>query len=469
MLTKDEGVTWERILPFTDIDFKGIFVKDSQTIFIIGSQPNWKSYIYKSIDGGYTWLLNYYNQNMVLNGMHFTNDSVGYAVGNLGKIAKTKNGGNTWIDFSNSSINGQLNTVWFLNADTGYVGRSATFGMYRTTNGGLTWSQNFGYIEASCYSMVFVNDSVGYAGEYNSRIYKTTNYGLTWGQQTFLSTNSAIRKISFINDTTGMAVSNNYIYRTLNGKTWSSPFYSDNILSVAISKTGTAIVGDLYGGLRKSTNMSSTFTEKNPEKGLQTYRRIKFLNNRYGWVAGDGGHVLKTNNAGATWAKLNSAPYYDYANDMVAISASQVVIATQEGKLISTVNGGINFSSQTLTSRPLNAIHFPSASVGFVVGDSGVAFKTVNGGTSYTPLSTGISVNLDEVFFPSTTTGYATSSWGHFIKTANGGGSWTQLPTSGMSYIRQVYFLDNNKGYMVNDNGKVYKTTNGGLTSTLAG
>jgi len=153
-LSSDDGATWQRVQPFTIVDFKGIFVKDSLTLFIAGSLGNGKGEIYKTVDGG--------------------------------------------EDLTNvSNISGELNTVWFLNSDTGYVGRSSSFSMYKTSNGGLTWSQVFGYGGTGCYTIKFLNDTLGYAGAYNSRIYRTTNAGLSWAQQTTFQTNEEISAIDF--------------------------------------------------------------------------------------------------------------------------------------------------------------------------------------------------------------------------------------------------------------------------------
>jgi len=474
-LSSDDGATWQRIQPFTQFDFKGIFVKDSLTFFIVCSSTNGNGEIYKSIDAGFTWTNVFSNISMPLKDIHFPNDSVGYCVGDYSKMVKTIDGGATWTDITNTSnVFGNLKAVWFLNSDTGYVGKTTTTAaMFKTYNGGLTWSQVFGYIGIACYSIKFLNDTLGYAGAYNSRIYRTINGGLTWAQQTTFQTNEEITAIDFADLTRGVAVTESYIYRTTNGTTWSgNTFLGGNKVSGAFSPTGTIIVGDTHGGIFKGANFATTYPNVNSQSGLQAFRRIKFVDAQNGWVIGDGYNVLKTSNGGQTWTVTNPTNYFDYCNDVAALSASKIIIAgsvNSIGKVIMTTNGGTSFTQQTLSTHPINAIHFPTSNIGYVVGDSGVAFKTINGGASYTPINTGISVNHTEVFFPSATTGYLVSSWGHFYKTTNGGTSWVALSPSGMSYIKQIYFTDNYNGYMVNDLGQSYRTTDGGATITPMG
>ncbi|MFN5630145.1 MAG: YCF48-related protein [Bacteroidota bacterium] len=473
-LSSDDGATWQRVQPFTIVDFKGIFVKDSLTLFIAGSLGNGKGEIYKTVDGGETWEIVYNNINMPLKDIHFPNDSVGYCVGKYSTIVKTIDGGVTWNDLTNvSNISGELNTVWFLNSDTGYVGRSSSFSMYKTSNGGLTWSQVFGYGGTGCYTIKFLNDTLGYAGAYNSRIYRTTNAGLSWAQQTTFQTNEEISAIDFSDITHGVAVTESYIYRTTNGTNWGgTTFLGGNKVSGAFSPTGTIIVGDTHGGIFKGANFATTYNNVNSQSGLQVFRRIKFVDAQNGWVGGDGYNILKTNNGGNTWTVTNPTTYIDYVNDITAISASKVIIAagSSDGKVYMTTNGGTTYTSQTLsTTNRLTAISFPTATIGYVVGYNGIAFKTVNGGTSYTAISTGITSNITEVFFVTALYGFVVSEFGEIKKTVDGGLTWSTLSGSGMGTTIQIYFTDISNGYTVNGNGEVFRTTDGGNSFLSAG
>ena len=474
-LSSDDGATWQRIQPFTQFDFKGIFVKDSLTFFIVCSSTNGNGEIYKSIDAGSTWTNVFSNISMPLKDIHFPNDSVGYCVGDYSKMVKTIDGGATWTDITNTSnVFGNLKAVWFLNSDTGYVGKTTTTAaMFKTYNGGLTWSQVFGYGGTACYSIKFLNDTLGYAGAYNSRVFRTINGGLTWAQQTTFQTNEEISAIDFADLTRGVAVTESYIYRTTNGTTWGgTTFLGGNKVSGAFSPTGTVIVGDTHGGIFKGANFATTYPNVNSQSGLQAFRRIKFVDSQNGWVGGDGNNILKTNNGGNTWTVTNPTTYIDYANDIAAISASKIIIAagSSDGKVYMTTNGGTSFTSQTLsTTNRLTAISFPTATTGYVVGYNGVAFKTVNGGTSYASLTTGITNNHAEVFFVTHLYGFVVGEFGEIRKTINGGTSWTTLNGSGMGVTKQIFFTDITNGYTVNNNGNVFRTTDGGNTFVAAG
>jgi len=472
VISYDDGVTWTISEPFTQINLYGIFIKNSLTFFVSGSLGYGNGAIFKTIDAGNTWTQIFSNTSMPLKDINFANDSVGYCVGEYSKIVKTVDGGATWADITNNTnISGNLQTVWFLNSDTGYVGKTtSTAAMYKTTNGGLTWNQNFGYTISACYSIVFLNDTLGYAGGYNSKISRTTNGGLTWLSQTNFTTNEGVKDISFTSPTQGIAVTNSYIYKTSNGTTWSSPFYGGNHKSCVITNSSTAIATDLYGGLERSTNAGSIFTQTNPQSGLQTFKKIKFLNTQNGWVVGDGYFILKTANAGLTCTSMPNAPYQNSVSDMAAISTTKLVTVNSDGDVITTTNGGTTFTTQTLsTTNGLNGISFPTPTTGYIVGNAGTMYKTTNGGTSYTTLTSGIASNLTKVFFSTASTGYALSNVGHLLKTINSGTTWTNIPISGIGTFKQLHFLDANKGYFVNDNGTAFRTIDGCATIDTAG
>ena len=154
-------------------------------------------------------------------------------------------------------------------------------------------------------------------------------------------------------------------------------------------------------------------------------------------------------------------------------SASVGFAVGDDGTILTTANGGTTWTSQTgptgLTAN-LRAVAFPSASVGFAVGDDGTILTTANGGTTWTSQTgpTGLTANLRAVAFPSASVGFAVGDDGTILTTANGGTTWTSQtgPTGLTANLRAVAFPSASVGFAVGDDGTILTTANGGTTWT---
>jgi photosystem II stability/assembly factor-like uncharacterized protein len=98
MTTGDAGRSWQA--PPTDLpsdvfghfDFHAVAVRGTK-VWIAGS-PGTR--VFHSPDGGTTWLAQMTGQTAPLRGLSFVDDSHGWAVGELGSILATQDGGRTW-------------------------------------------------------------------------------------------------------------------------------------------------------------------------------------------------------------------------------------------------------------------------------------------------------------------------------------------------------------------------------------
>jgi photosystem II stability/assembly factor-like uncharacterized protein len=99
--------TWMTVTGFEKTDFRDIEAFDANTAVIMGiSEP---AYILKTVDGGDSWKVVYENKNkgMFLDAMDFVDNSRGIVVGDpINKkifMAETKDGGDTWTEWSEHS------------------------------------------------------------------------------------------------------------------------------------------------------------------------------------------------------------------------------------------------------------------------------------------------------------------------------------------------------------------------------
>jgi photosystem II stability/assembly factor-like uncharacterized protein len=277
-----------------------------------------------------------------LSDVFFVNQQIGYTSTNVigqNYILKTTNNGNTWSQLAQSN-QGAL-CLHFMTEDTGIVTKGSS--IYKTTNGAtslqfITTLTSSGFI----FGIDFPNKNIGYAAGSNSTIgflYKTLNGGNTWTNIT-PALNVGYRSVSFSSVDTGYIVgTNGYIQKTVDGgATWTqlnsgSTTYLNSVYFRPHSKNGW-IVGGLAvnSGIILMTNNGTTWSNVTPTGGCPVLQSISFVDDNNGYAVGLLGVIYKTTDGGLTWtqevgsgsANFNSVHYLDI-NNAWAVGAGGVI------------------------------------------------------------------------------------------------------------------------------------------------
>ncbi|MBS4035826.1 MAG: T9SS type A sorting domain-containing protein [Ignavibacterium sp.] len=141
--TTNGGTNWNLAYNFGPGKVGIPFFVNSLTGWMIAGGVDSLSLIKKTIDAGLNWTTQWGTTTQdIFNAIHFSDVNNGWAVGRNGLILKTTNGGNSWANTGITSAYNS-NTVFFLNANTGWIGtardREAPKVLY-TTNGGSSWT-----------------------------------------------------------------------------------------------------------------------------------------------------------------------------------------------------------------------------------------------------------------------------------------------------------------------------------------
>ncbi|MHC4429936.1 MAG: WD40/YVTN/BNR-like repeat-containing protein, partial [Planctomycetota bacterium] len=123
-------------------------------------------------------------------------------------------------------------------------------------------------------------------------------------------------------------------------------------------------------------------------------------------------------------------------------------IAGNGGTILKTTDGGANWN------------HFPvDATTGYAVGNMGVILKTTDGGANWNSQDSGGTISLRDVCFPvDATTGYVTGSVGTILKTTDGGSNWNVQTSGTTEVLRAVHFpIDTMTGFAAGHNGTILK------------
>jgi photosystem II stability/assembly factor-like uncharacterized protein len=157
----------------TTVNLHGVYVLDGSTAFVSGGGLL-NSTLLATYNDGAVWASLSTGTLNTLNAVYFINDSIGYAVGNLGTIIKTTNTGSSWTTLT-SGTTSNLNAVKFLTVDSGYaVGASGN--ILRTINGGTTWTSVASGVAVTLNDIDFPANYEGYAAGNTGTIAKTCPY-----------------------------------------------------------------------------------------------------------------------------------------------------------------------------------------------------------------------------------------------------------------------------------------------------
>lgn len=273
-----------------------------------------------------------------------------------------------------------LTSVFFMNAETGYIGGQDGY-LAKTTNGGSNWQiLNPNMPSAFVRDISFPNENTGYICGDNGIIRKTTNGGINW---TVVSSGnpSGIYSIDAIDQSIFFATATN-------------------------------------GSVIKSTDGGISFNQFSLTSNQLL--ALDFISSDTGFVSGQGGVVYKTYNGGQSWIYLDASTLNNFW-DIFALNGSDIFLSAYYGTLRKSADGGQNFTNAFAPNKNFEGMQMLNERIGYVCGLDGVIGKTTNGGFTWYFQNSNTSQNLNEVYFLNSQTGYTVGSNGTVLKTTDGG------------------------------------------------
>jgi photosystem II stability/assembly factor-like uncharacterized protein len=203
--------------------------------------------------------------------------------------------------------------------------------------------------------------------------------------------------------------------------------------------------------------------------------KISFLTPQLGYVLTSQDQIRKTSDGGSSWfnkylpGQLTGSEVY-FFNDLAFVNTSTAFavgldLTAAAYLILRTDNDGLDWTPFTYGNGlgSCNALDFPNASTGYVVGDYGVYFKTTNGGADWSVNNTPTSNNLIDVDFINAQNGWLLSVEAQLLITSNGGANFSVVNTP-VPFL-QVQMLSTQLGFASSGAG-LYKTIDGGFSWT---
>lgn len=431
----------------------------------------------------------------------------GWLISTLGEILKTTDGGNTFEIAGNSAWDVQLYDVFFLDSQLGWVvGESGT--LVETADGGITWSTtDLG--SGDYHGVEFIDENYGTIVGSNNTILRTNNGGVTWtpqgsavsgywrdvhfndvvngwvtGSSGVINTTTAgafwelqtggdFYALDFIDNSTAWAVGTNGLvkYTENGGETWIDASFPEDIDLTDVdfwSSDEGWISGDgfnstsarciVYHTIDGGQNWSLD-TLITPFSDYNNGFSIFAAGSGQAYWAGEKGLFYSTNDGGSNWEQLLSITVPDDIRDVCFID-TQNGWAAGVDNVIFTTDGGITWEDRSPVMEPTSifCIYFLDDGVfGWVAGSEGYLARTVNGGLSWTEITTGTSGIILDIAFNSAGFGVLSGWNGLILQSDDYGVTWETPPVSTSNHMRTIEFATESSGFVGGQDGTIFR------------
>lgn len=283
-------------------------------------------------------------------------------------------------DIMDVGTNVDLFGIDFRNDSVGYTvgGKRNQYGyVFKTSDGGQTWTKTLLEGDLCAYTINFMNDSIGWIGSDFIRLTKTTDAGQTWSIHWFQADELA--------------------------------FHEENRPSIkqiqCIGDSAMAFVaGENYqtGNVYRSNDLGASWSFDTLNAELHS---VSYLNKDIGFIAGYG-YLGKTNDAGKNFEKLKFDG--DYFTGVAMLNANEIVAVGNNGGIYKSNNGGnswkviLSHNGAFSKRRAFNKLKFIDSNTGFAIGQYGLIMKTMDSGNTWTLLKTNEQTHLNDLSFTST-------------------------------------------------------------------
>ncbi len=185
---------------------------------------------------------------------------------------------------------------------------------------------------------------------------------------------------------------------------------------------------------------------------------VWFVNERTGFIVGDGFQILRTRDGGEHWHRISSGRVWAHLRDLQFVD-DQYGWAIGSGGMVRTEDGGETWRGPLKldpdAKKPQDAagqaVSFVDRYRGWLVGRHGLIRYSNDGGESWVVQEAPESEkpHLWGVDFVNYNEGWAVGEGGTILHTADGGKSWERQNSSVLDTLMDVAFIDRKRGWVV--------------------
>lgn len=483
--TINGGNDWNEVSSGVTTDLKEIKFVTALNGVILSTSTE---YLLATIDGGNTWAASVFNPPLQITQMlslDFVNETTGYLYGNhsdmMGMIYKTTDGGNTWV------LNFQ--------ADDMYTGRIAFSGtqvgivlygshmyeskIYYTLNGGVSWTSSTlpGYSMRADRALFFYDAETAFIGGNKGFMFRTDNHGVSWiplHQKVFKGqvvqvqfVGEGIGYISFLNELYGVIFWE--MHKTFNGGvTWVEMnsidvFELPPAFHFPDANTGYVVFGWGSTFMAKTLDGGGTWVFSHVADGIMPFD-VRFQDSETGYIACSS-NILKTVDGGENWT-IAHIGYDDYIR--ILFQSTEDIVVIGEYSIVFSNDGGSTWTERGISNAtPVSDAFIKDDGKIFITFGQLILWTDDYGLTwNQAAQNTPNPMLLNSIFFSSQSTGIAVGAGPYetALKTIDGGLTWNAVDIPATSALTCVWFFDDLHGYVFGEKGLAMETFSGGVT-----
>nr|WP_294904213.1 YCF48-related protein [uncultured Lacibacter sp.] len=501
------GKSWQTSNTPASVNWIDVVSKD--TFFLASTNGK----IYRTDDAGKTWKT--FSSNKTLSSIEFVNSKIGYLGCTNYSILKTEDGGTSWQSVVNvNTIPSNTKTIKFFDANIGFAFRehssllstkdggktwstydisddiySITFidqlnviacgeygTIYKTKDGGVTWQYigpNSRIWLYDLYTAAFINQDTGFAAGARGRILKTVDGGTTWSQYspTYIQVNGITKKM----ENTAYAIVGNQIYKTIDyGNSWNplSLIVGVNYAEYDIfqqihffNKDTGVVTASEYGRMYKTYDGGATWTIiSSSSQGYQGSSDLQFLpDNKTGYLtyysSYSSSNIMKTTDAGDTWSEIWRSQYQGETFNQLYFTSEKNAFASRYNRLYQSTDSAktwnLLWQLETITD-----IQFVNEKVGFVTGENGMLFKSIDSGKKWTkiPITPTFYDDIYCIKFANEKIGFIGTEGGKIYRSIDSGTTWQQYGKVNFDRINTIMINNDTTVYFTGENGAILQS-----------
>jgi photosystem II stability/assembly factor-like uncharacterized protein len=209
---------------------------------------------------------------------------------------------------------------------------------------------------------------------------------------------------------------------------------------------------------------------------------VYFSDSKRGWVGGDAGLILRTEDGGRTWEQQQvgaregvSDLYFRDKTDGYLLAGNQILV-TEDGGASWRMAARFLPSTFAGAEPDLYSVRFTSKRRGWVVGSlsrgdnvvDSLVLQTTDGGASWNRQRVPVTDELIHLDFDGDKRGWIVGASGRILHTRDGGESWTLQESKTTATLYHVEVRGDERGWAVGERGTILRTVDGGETWTAA-